>query len=155
MKQIVYIAGPYRACDKRTEKQNTEFAELVGRMAQSRGLAPVVPHSSIYRGVYGDDSNPIERTQGSDSTLAILELVARDPTSELWVIGDDDGQGSLDISHGTQLEVDRWTELRGERHILFLDRKAWMEFVNYDRKLRQKKQVFGEFEITTSEVDLG
>ena len=129
MKQIVYIAGPYSPSNGMTMKRNTEFAERVGQLAQRKGLAPIVPHSSIYRGVYGNDLNDHERNAGIASTMSILELVARDPKSELWVIGDKI-DGEIVLSTGTQMEVDRWEELRGKLKILTLDREGWQSFLD-------------------------
>lgn len=143
MKQLVYIAGPYSPSNGMTMQENTVFAEKLGKLAQNRGLAPIVPHSSILRGVYGNDLDDHERNAGIASTMAILELVARDPKSELWVIADTGPEGQNVLSTGTQMEVDRWTELRGLTQVLVLDREHWIEFINHDNieqfKNRQTK----------------
>lgn len=128
MKSIVYIAGPYSPSNGLTMKANTHFAEQVGRFAQRKGLAPIVPHSSILAGVYGDDLDDHERNEGVASTMALLELVARDPKSELWVIADN-VDGELVLSTGTQMEVDKWEELRGRTKIMILDRSGWSSFI--------------------------
>ena len=128
MKHVVYIAGPYSPSNGLSMKSNTYFAEQVGRFAQKKGMAPIVPHSSILAGVYGDDLDDHERNEGVASTMSILELVARDPKSELWVIADNI-DGELVLSTGTQMEVDRWEELKGRGSIMILDRSGWSSFI--------------------------
>ena len=56
MKNIVYIAGPFRSYKNISEEENANRAESVGALCQKLGNAPIVPHSSILRGVYGDES---------------------------------------------------------------------------------------------------
>ena len=104
MKPLVYIAGPFSPNNGKTMQENTFFAERVGKYAQELGYAPVVPHSSILRGVYGDDGDPSERVEGTLSTLALMCAVMDSKDSELWVITDE-----LDeMSEGTLEEFNIW-----------------------------------------------
>ena len=104
MKTLVYIAGPFGPSNGITMEENTFFAERVGKYAQELGYAPVVPHSSILRGVYGDDTKPEERVEGTLSTLALMMAIMESPNSELWVITDELGE----MSKGTLEEFDIW-----------------------------------------------
>ena len=104
MKTLVYIAGPFGPSNGMTMEENTFFAERVGKYAQELGYAPVVPHSSILRGVYGDDRAPAERVEGTLSTLALMMAIMDSPNSELWVITDELGE----MSEGTLEEYDIW-----------------------------------------------
>ena len=104
MKPLVYIAGPFSPNNGKTMQENTFFAERVGKYAQELGYAPVVPHSSILRGVYGDDGDKQERVEGTLSTLALMCAVMDSEDSELWVITDE-----LDeMSEGTFEEFNIW-----------------------------------------------
>ena len=82
-------------------EENTFFAERVGKYAQELGYAPVVPHSSILRGVYGDDTVPQERVEGTLSTLALMMAIMDSPNSELWVITDELGEMSEGTKEGS------------------------------------------------------
>ena len=104
MKKLVYIAGPFGPANGMTMEENTFFAERVGKYAQELGYAPVVPHSSILRGVYGDDTDSEERVEGTLSTLALMCAVMDSEDSELWVITDELGE----MSEGTLEEFDIW-----------------------------------------------
>ena len=104
MKTLVYIAGPFSPNNGITMEENTFFAERVGKYAQELGYAPVVPHSSILRGVYGDDGDPSERVEGTLSTLALMMAIMESPNSELWVITDELGE----MSEGTKEEYEIW-----------------------------------------------
>ena len=104
MKPLVYIAGPFSPSNGKTMQENTFFAERLGKYAQELGYAPVVPHSSILRGVYGDDGDPSERVEGTLSTLALMCAVLDSKDSELWVITDELGE----MSEGTLEEFNIW-----------------------------------------------
>ena len=104
MKPLVYIAGPFSPSNGKTMQENTFFAERLGKYAQELGYAPVVPHSSILRGVYGDDGDNQERVEGTLSTLALMCAVMDSKDSELWVITDELGE----MSEGTLEEYNIW-----------------------------------------------
>ena len=104
MKPLVYIAGPFSPNNGKTMQENTFFAERLGKYAQELGYAPVVPHSSILRGVYGDDGDNQERVEGTLSTLALMCAVLDSKDSELWVITDELGE----MSEGTLEEFNIW-----------------------------------------------
>lgn len=103
-KPVVYIAGPFAS----DPVINTENAVKVGSIATSVGLAPIIPHTTIISNAYGRDEEKCERDNGMMITLSILQMVALDPNSHLWVIQSEDGT----LSQGTQLEYNLWNELR-------------------------------------------
>ena len=113
MKPLVYIAGPFSPNNGKTMQENTHFAERVGRYAQELGYAPVVPHSSILRGVYGDDGDNQERVEGTLSTLALMCAIMDSKDSELWVITDELGE----MSEGTLEEYNIWSSNNPEATI--------------------------------------
>jgi hypothetical protein len=121
MKKLVYVAGPFSPSNGKEMEKNTEFAERVGRYAQSLGYAPVVPHSSILRQVYGDDSIKQDRLEGTLSTLAVMMAVMDTEDSELWVIKNEDGK----MSEGTYEEWSIWMENRGSRSMRLLEASLW------------------------------
>jgi hypothetical protein len=121
MKKLVYVAGPFSPSNGKEMDKNTEFAERVGRYAQSLGYAPVVPHSSILRQVYGDDSIKQDRLEGTLSTLAVMMAVMDTEDSELWVIKNEDGK----MSEGTYEEWSIWMENRGSRSMRLLEASLW------------------------------
>ena len=86
MRKVIYIAGPFRSYKNFSEKENKERAENIGKFCQMLGFAPIVPHTSIFNGVYGNESIKKERESGVESTLAITEFIAKDENSEIWVI---------------------------------------------------------------------
>ena len=95
-KILVYIAGPFSG----NHKENTDNAIMVGKIATKKGYAPVVPHTTILSGAYGDDDNIEERNNGINITLSILENVCNSENSELWIISSD----GVNLSTGTNLE---------------------------------------------------
>jgi len=127
MKKLVYIAGPFSPSNGKTMKENTEFAERVGRYAQALGYAPVVPHSSILRQVYGDDALEHDRIEGTLSTLTLMMAIMDSPESELWVISD----GLNELSSGTQEEYNIWLQNREESSITI--KKDWQ----WEREIRE------------------
>ena len=121
MKTLVYIAGPFGPNNGMTMEENTFFAERVGKYAQELGYAPVVPHSSILRGVYGDDNNPKERVEGTLSTLALMMAIMESPNSELWVITDELGE----MSEGTLEEYNIWRFNNSDSNIRVAKAQEW------------------------------
>ena len=113
MRNIVYVAGPFRSYKNISEEENRNRAEKVGRFCQKLGGAPIVPHSSIFNGVYGDESIEEEREAGIETTLEITEFVAKDKDSEIWVIANRRFRsGSVKLSEGTKQEVALWTNTK-------------------------------------------
>lgn len=104
MRSVVYIAGPFRADKNLTENYNVEFAESLGVYCQKIGKAPIVPHTLIKKGIYGDDSIEEERICGVESTIAITELIAKSHDSEIWIIKKEDNT----LSEGTLHELECW-----------------------------------------------
>lgn len=100
----LYVAG----CFGSDPTNNTQIAIQVGKVAQKKGFAPFVPHTSILSGVYGCDDIPQERTDGMVSTLSLLASFAKQPTAHLWVIEKKDGTRS----QGTQMEFEVWCQIR-------------------------------------------
>ena len=121
MKTLVYIAGPFGPGNGITMEENTFFAERVGKYAQELGYAPVVPHSSILRGVYGDDTKTEERVEGTLSTLALMMAIMESPNSELWVITDELGE----MSEGTKEEYDIWRFNNPDSSIIVATAQEW------------------------------
>ena len=121
MKTLVYIAGPFGPSNGNTMEENTFFAERVGKYAQELGYAPVVPHSSILRGVYGDDTMPKERVEGTLSTLALMMAIMESPNSELWVITDELGE----MSEGTLEEYNIWKFNNPDSNIRVAKAQEW------------------------------
>ena len=104
IKPIVYIAGPFAS----NPTENTKKAIKVGKIATEEGLAPLVPHTTILSGAYGDDELIHERERGMVVTCSLLVMVARKSNNFLWVIESEDGS----LSKGTQLEYDLWISIR-------------------------------------------
>ena len=121
MKKLVYIAGPFGPSNGITMEENTFFAERVGKYAQELGYAPVVPHSSILRGVYGDDAKPEERVEGTLSTLALMMAIMDSKDSELWVITDELGE----MSEGTKEEYEIWQLNNPDSNIRVAKAQEW------------------------------
>lgn len=120
-KSVVYIAGPFAS----DPVNNTDRAVKVGSLATSVGLAPIVPHTTILSNAYGRDELKCERDNGMMITLSILQMVALDPNSHLWVIQSEDGT----LSQGTQLEYDLWNELRKEydnKNVIVKSYRDWL-----------------------------
>lgn len=107
-RSLCYVAAPFGAPTTELRRLNTERAEFVGRLAMLEGLAPVVVHSGIMHGVYGDDTNEEERAAGMEATERILILIARDPTSVIWFLRRDDGT----LSPGCIAELATWRKVR-------------------------------------------
>lgn len=121
IKSVVYVAGPFAS----SPKQNTENAVKVGKIATDMGFAPLVPHTTILSGSYGDDDVPHERERGMVVTLSLLAMVARKRDGRLWIIESEDGS----LSKGTQLEYDLWVSIR--KVLLFptnVERKKYREW---------------------------
>ena len=104
VKPVVYIAGPFASAPE----ENTEKAIKLGKVATSLNFAPLVPHTTILSGAYGDDEVIQERENGMVVTLSLLLMVARTNDGHLWVIESEDGT----LSKGTQLEYDLWCSIR-------------------------------------------
>lgn len=113
MRSIVYVAGPFRSYKNISEEENRIRAEKVGKLCQKLGSAPIVPHSSIFNGVYGDEAIEEEREAGIETTLEITEFIAKDKDSEIWVIANKRFRsGSVKLSEGTAQEVALWTSIK-------------------------------------------
>jgi len=95
----VYIAAPYTADTAEELAWNVARAALLGRVALSEGLCPIVVHPSIAAGVYGDDADPAERQAGINCSLQLLDLV-KGAGGWLWVLAGE--------SSGVRAEVARW-----------------------------------------------
>ena len=104
----VYIAGPFASDPQR----NTDKAVKLGRIAKECGLAPLIPHTTILSGAYGDDGVLQERESGMLVTLSLLAMVADKSSGQLWIIENKDGT----LSSGTQLEYDLWLSIRQMLH---------------------------------------
>lgn len=106
----VYIAAPYRADSPAQRDRNVERAELLARLAIAEGLAPVIVHSSVVRGAFGDDNSPAERAAGLDVAASLVRTVAHRPDGRMWVLLDDTGA----MTDGVRIEVSIW---RGLGHL--------------------------------------
>lgn len=123
-KNVVYIAGPFAS----DPQENTDNAIKLGRIATYKGYAPIIPHTTIISGAYGRDEIPQEREDGMLVTLSILNMIAQDPKSQLWLIESEDGS----LSSGTQLEWELWLATR--EYLSFpinTTRKTYREWVSY------------------------
>ena len=108
IKPIVYIAGPFAS----DPQGNTDKAIKLGKIAKDYDLAPLIPHTTILSGAYGDDDVPHERESGMIVTLSLLVMVAEKIDGKLWIIQNKDGT----LSKGTQLEYDLWCDIRKMLH---------------------------------------
>ena len=124
----VYIAAPYGAPTGELMRLNTQRAELLGRLAMLEGLTPVVVHSGILAGIFGDDTKPEQRADGLEATLVILHLVASREDGRFWLLTRDDGV----ISDGAASEWSQWGVHRGESHDPDLA-KNWDGYRRYRR----------------------
>jgi hypothetical protein len=97
---LVYVAGPFAptpqelarapGAGRQVHARNTRRAEALGRYATQQGYAPFVPHSSILRGVYGNDNSPDDRERGLRVVGSIAQALGATPRSEFWCILRDD-----------------------------------------------------------------
>ena len=99
-RQLVYIAGPYRASDRSEEARNVLKASALSRLAIRKGLSPIVVHPGIYLGAYGDDSDHRDRAAGLKVATRIVEAVAMSGGA-IWVLLDENGG----LSEGTGAEL--------------------------------------------------
>jgi len=88
----VYVAAPYGDPDPQVRDLNADRAELIARLAAREGLAPLVVHSMIHRGVLGDDSDPAQRAAGIGVSLSLLAVIRASVHGQLWVLLRDDGE---------------------------------------------------------------
>lgn len=129
--KFAYIIGPYgqNALFKRSEQQNTKVAEYLAQKAFAQGYTPIVPHSMIHAGIFGDDSNPAERSKGERATLAIMSSFMKQKNVELWVIADY-YYSAWFYSPGTKKELSLWCKKRGTKdvkHFLYVSLQDEME----------------------------
>ena len=118
--KYAYIIGPYGSNDalNRTEQDNTLIAEHLAKKAYAEGLTPFVPHSMIFSGIFGSDSDPLSRKKGERATLALMSAFMKQPNSELWVIGDYI-YNSWIFSPGTKKELELWKKKNGVENIRY------------------------------------
>lgn len=117
MKKLVYIAGPFGSSPVR----NTKLAMYLALFAKELGYAAYVPHILIQSGIYGNDDDTEERANGLRIVLSFLKWMVLHPSSELWVIEQEDGT----LSDGTQREYNLWV---GHRGILGIRRFTFLEW---------------------------
>ena len=118
--KYAYIIGPYGADPtlNRSEKNNTLVAEHLAKKAYAEGFTPFVPHSMIFSGIFGSDSDPLCRKKGERATLSLLAMFMKQPNVELWVIADYI-YNSWIFSPGTQKELQLWKKKRGNKDIRY------------------------------------
>ena len=118
--KYAYIIGPYGANEalNRTEKNNTLVAQHLAKKAYLEGYVPFVPHSMIYAGIFGNDSDCQDRAKGERATLALMSSFMKLPNVELWVIGDYI-YNSWIFSSGTQKELNLWKRKKGTKDIKY------------------------------------
>jgi len=121
---LLYVAGPYSDPSETIRAWHTDRAALLGKLALACGYAPIVVHTSIAAGVYGDDSDADQRAAGMASTLAICAAVVAD-VGPVWALLRDDRT----MSDGTAAE---WAMMRGPA-----DHQA-MEWSEWRRRVKRK-----------------
>lgn len=118
----IYIAAPFNAPTPEGWERNTRRAEALGTLAMRAGFAPIVVHSSILRGVYGQDSDPGQRAIGAAVTRDLCILVAQS-LGDLWVLTRDDGSFSTSVAG----EVDAFKAVDGGGALLVRDWEGWRQ----------------------------
>lgn len=118
-KPIVYVAGPFAA----NPTHYTKLAETIGTYVQKMGWAPFVPHTSISSGIYGNDTIPEEREEGTQSTLSIVRCIANEKDNKLFIITFENGS----MSKGTTLEHNLWLSIQGQQNITMYTEKEWID----------------------------
>lgn len=108
MRAIAYIAAPYAAPTPDLVAWNVARAALLGRLAIAEGFAPVVVHHSI-EALFGAET-PITRALGLDCDAAIVDMIARRASSQLFVLLRDDGSAT----GGMIREHTAWQHARGQ-----------------------------------------
>jgi len=124
-----YIAAPYAEFGAYGVHENICRAEDLGRIAASRGYAPIVVHSSI-RGVFGVDAGE-NRARGLAANRALVELVALHPRGELWALERLDHE----LSAGTEDEVRAFERASGRRAVRWSQFRLGQE-VTWERRPR-------------------
>ena len=73
-----YVAAPFGAPTRFEQEANTCRAEYVGEIMRDRGFRPVVVHTAILAGAFGDDNDPAARARGLAATVEIMrDVLAR------------------------------------------------------------------------------
>jgi len=108
---LLYVAATYGDPSPIIRRWHTERAALLGRLAQACGYAPIVVHTSIEAGVYGDDGDADQRAAGMASTLAICDAVARSQSSAVWALLRDDDTASEGTTNEATIAVSARTLL--------------------------------------------
>lgn len=120
---LVYIAAPYAALPdslrpRKERRANTYRAAMLAQLATRLGWSPICVHPLIEAGVFGDDSNPVDRARGIAAVVAQVELVAQ-ARGHLWVLTRDDGTLSAGCRHeleafmlagGSNVDIATWAE---------------------------------------------
>ena len=108
MRDLCYIAAPFAPGRGRGVQENVRRANKLAAHAVTEGYAPVVVHSAIQDGVYGDDANPVHRDRGLEICRALVTAVG-DTDGEFWILADSDGEATV-ISAGVRAELEAYAE---------------------------------------------
>lgn len=80
-------------------------------------------HPGVQAGAYGSDEDPDERARGLAAALCLVELVARHPEGQLWIILRE--EGSL-LSPGCSAELDRYVAMSTRcGHAARVEMRTW------------------------------
>ena len=109
MRGLCYISAPLRLGDR---TRNVNRAKALGRLAQRRGLAPIVVH------VLGDVFDMDDKV-AFECDLAIVSAVAKEG-GVLWVLLTDEGS----VTEGCRLEVEAYERSGG----LMVVSKTWDQY---------------------------
>jgi len=72
----VYIAGPFAPNEGLTSEENTRRAVILAMHYRRLGHRVTCVHPDILGGVYGDDTDPVQRAQGAERTLHLCRVTA-------------------------------------------------------------------------------
>ncbi len=123
--KMIYFIGPYQSDPKKWTDRMCDVTRIVTQSDHSHEFTILAPHPMIYHGGYGEDGDAIQRSKGMTQTLNLLMIVATNPSSELWVMLDDNDQ----YSQGTEMEIDMWKLLRGPDQIHELRYDQWIQYL--------------------------
>jgi hypothetical protein len=106
----IYISAPYGAPTASERAWNTARAALLARLVVLEGKgAPILVHTDIEAGVYGDDGTPADRAIGLDCDLSMLRAVSLHGAGSVYELLTDEGERTS----GMRAERVFWVQVAG------------------------------------------
>lgn len=115
-----YVAAPFGAPTRFEQEVNTRRAEYVGEIMAARGFRPVVVHTAILAGAFGDDNDPEARARGLAATVDIMRGVLARGGIVVVLLKDD-----CTMSAGVQAEVTEARRMEPGLPIMAMTLHGW------------------------------